>query len=49
MSTQKTFDGGIRISDIINNQLIQRVYYGYNRTEAKKLFKNEIKALKKQP
>ena len=42
MSIAKLFpSGAIEIVDIIDNQLVRRVYYGHTRREAVKMFKAE--------
>ena len=39
---------GILINDIVNNQWEKKLYIGYTIKEAKKLFNQFIKTLKKQ-
>lgn len=36
-------NGSIEISDIVNNYLMRRVYYGHTEIEAKRLFMQEVK------
>ena len=48
MTIEKTLTGYLRITDIINNQFISRLYNGYTKTEAIALFKAESKQLKKE-
>jgi len=35
--------GAVSVSDIINNQLVTKTYYGYTRREAIAAFKKEYK------
>ena len=35
--------GAVSVSDIINNQLVTKTYYGYTRKQAVALFKKENK------
>jgi hypothetical protein len=35
--------GAVSVSDIINNQLVTKTYYGYTRKQAVALFKKEYK------
>lgn len=44
MTIIKKQDGGILISDIINGHLINRMYYGYTKREAAKLFKEAARS-----
>ena len=46
MTVQKQQNGSLLISDIINSQLIKRVYYFTTLTDAKKDFKAYAKHLK---
>lgn len=43
MTIERTFQGAIKISAIVNGFLVTRQYFGYTKREAIKLFKNEIK------
>lgn len=43
-----TVSGGWLISDIVDNQLIRRRYFGYTKREAIARFKQEIKELSKK-
>ena len=36
--------GALLLSDIVNNHLEQRIYYGYTRDEAIHMFKEEVVA-----
>ena len=36
--------GALLLSDIVNNNLEQRTYYGYTRDEASHMFKEEVVA-----
>lgn len=45
MTIEKTINGYYRITDIINNQLISRLYNGYTKKEAIALFRKETKNL----
>ena len=45
MSININQNGSIIITSIINNQYIHQTYYGYNKTECIKLFKQHIKEL----
>lgn len=36
-------NGSVAVTDIINNQLVTKVYYGYTKKEAEKMFKKEFK------
>ena len=40
--------GSLKISVIFQNQLIERQFYGYTRTEAIKKFKEELNQIKEQ-
>ena len=42
MNITTTQDGYIKISDIVDNQLITRLYAFYTKNEAKRLFLSEI-------
>ncbi len=42
MNITTTHDGYIKISDIVDNQLITRLYAFYTKNEAKRLFLSEI-------
>ena len=44
MTIETTKNGYIKISDIIDNQLVSRLYIGYSKSSAKRLFLSEIKA-----
>ena len=44
MTIETTKNGYIKISDIIDNLLITRLYAYYTKNEAKRLFLSEIKA-----
>jgi hypothetical protein len=48
MKTQKTQYGSLKISILIQNQLFERQYYGYSKTEAIKKFKIEVNKIKNQ-
>jgi hypothetical protein len=41
MTIERTHQGAWRISDIVGDHLITRVYYGYTKSEAKRMFKQE--------
>jgi len=41
MTIQKTANGYLRISDIVNGVLFTRLYIGYTRKEATKLFNED--------
>ena len=41
--TKNRYSGAITISDIIDNQLIEKTFYYYTIAECKKLFKREYK------
>ena len=45
MSITKNYNGSITLSDIIDNQLINRTYYGYSIKEAKRMFKEYLTTL----
>lgn len=49
MTTTKLFpSGAIEVSDIIGGYLVRRVYYGYTKREAVRLFRAEtMKGVKK--
>jgi hypothetical protein len=49
MTIEKTINGYLRISDVINNQLITRLYIGHTKKEAIALFKNETKKPIRKP
>lgn len=36
-------NGAIRVSDILNGHLVQRVYYGYTKAEAVRKFRAEMR------
>jgi hypothetical protein len=44
-TTNRTSNGGISVSIIVKNQLIQKTYFGYRICEAKKLFKKHLKTI----
>ena len=37
--------GGYRVSDIIKGQLVTRVYLGYTKQQATRLFRREVKGM----
>ena len=41
--TKNKYSGAITVSDIINNQLIEKTFYYYTIAECKKIFKREYK------
>lgn len=41
--TKHPVNGSLECSDIIDNQLVRRTYYGYTRREARQLFREETK------
>ena len=41
--TKNRHSGAITVSDIINNQLVEKTFYYYTIAECKKLFKRECK------
>lgn len=43
MNIKTLINGSLYFSDIVNGYLFEKVYFGYSKTEAKKLFKQEIK------
>jgi hypothetical protein len=43
MTIRYTINGYIEITDIINNQFVHKLYIGYTKKEAKKLFRHEFK------
>ena len=45
MTIEKNINGYYVITDIINRRLIKKVYGGYTKREAIRLFKHEIKML----
>lgn len=44
MTVEKTAQGAWVISDIIDNQLVRRVYFFYTKREAIQNFRKEVKA-----
>ena len=44
--TKLPVSGALWISDLINNELVTRVYYGYSRRDAMRLFKAEMREKK---
>lgn len=44
MNITRLHNGALEITDIINGYLVRRVYFGYSKREAIKLFKNEVQA-----
>lgn len=44
MIVEKTFQGALKVSDIIGGQLVTRQYFGHTKREALRLFKEETKA-----
>lgn len=44
MNITKLHNGALEITDIINGYLVRRVYFGYSKREAIKLFKDEVQA-----
>jgi hypothetical protein len=48
MNIEKTMYGSLKISVLIQNQLFERQYYGYSKTEAIKKFKTEVTNIKNQ-
>lgn len=47
MNIEKQNNGSLLISDIVNNQYIKQVYYGYSKKDAMRLFKKYKKEHKK--
>ena len=43
MSIDKNSEGAWRISDVVDGYLVTRRYYGYTKSEAIKLFKEETR------
>ena len=43
MIVEKTFQGALRISELIGGQLVTRQYLGHSKREALRLFKQETK------
>lgn len=41
--TKNRYSGAITVSDIINNQLVEKTFYYYTIAECKKIFKRECK------
>jgi hypothetical protein len=41
--TKNRYSGAITISDIIDNQLVEKTFYYYTIAECKKIFKREYK------
>jgi hypothetical protein len=41
MTIEKTYQGALKISDIIGGQFVSRQYFGYSKREALRLFKDE--------
>ena len=41
MSVEITFQGAVRVSDIVNNRLVSIQYFGYTPDEAVELFTEE--------
>ena len=48
MLIEKTFQGAIRITDIIDGYYITRQYFDYSKREAIQEFKAEVKRQKKE-
>ena len=42
MNITKNYNGSITISDIIGNYRVKKIYFGYTKKQAVKLFKNEF-------
>ena len=40
--TKKNFNGSITISDIVKNHLVKKIYFGYTKKEAVRLFNKEF-------
>lgn len=46
MTIEKKFpSGALEISDIIDDQLIRKIYYGYTRREARAMFREHVRSL----
>jgi len=45
VTTNRTSNGGISTSIILKGQLVQKTYFGYRISEAKKLFKKHLKTI----
>lgn len=48
MNIKTQLNGSLYFSDIVNGYLFEKVYFGYSKSEAKKLFKQEIKKEKQR-
>ena len=46
MIIEKTFQGALKVSDIIGGQLVTRQFFGHSKREALRLFKEETKERK---
>lgn len=44
MTIERTINGYIKVSDIVDNYYVSRLYMGYSKSTAKRLFLSEIKA-----
>ena len=44
MTIETTVHGFIKVSDIVDNHYVSRLYIGYSKSSAKRLFLSEIKA-----
>ena len=48
MTITKLFpSGAVEVSDIINGYLVRRIYYGYTKREAARMFRAETKGAQK--
>jgi hypothetical protein len=48
MNIKTLINSSLYFSDIVNGYLFEKVYFGYSKTDAKKLFKQEIKKQKQR-
>lgn len=46
MIIEKTFQGALKVSDIIGGHLVTRQFFGYSKREAMRQFKEETKERK---
>ena len=45
MSIEKNYQGVYVCSDIVNNQRVERKFYGYTKRQAQSMFKKECKEI----
>lgn len=46
MSIEKNYQSAYVCSDIVNNQRVQRTFFGYTKRQAQSMFREVIKELK---